>query len=115
MSPAALSVKIYGSYAVLIGVLSALFPSSVGGLLQVDPELLRWVGGLLIVFGVLLRQGADHDSAWLIRSSIWMRLLLGSGLIVTGMVHESWNLLFLSAVEFGSALWTRAASARHWQ
>lgn len=117
MSPAALSVRIYGSYAALLGVLLVLFPNALAGWLTLseNPPALRWFGLTLISFGLLLRQGADHDAPWLIRNSIWTRIGVGIGLTIAGAVGGAWNLLFLAAIELGSALWTRTTSSRHWQ
>lgn len=117
MSPAALSVRLYGSYAVLLGALLVVFPDTLARWLMVEPNAIsfRWVGLFAIVIGVLFRQGSDHDDAWMLRSSIWMRIGVGIGLAIMGIFSSSWNLLFLTAIDLGSALWTRAASARHWQ
>lgn len=115
MSPAALSVRIYSGYVTLLGAFFVFLPASTGSAFGLAPDAIRWVGALLVVFGILLRQGTDHDDAWLIRSSIWMRLVLGAVLIVVAVQHDATNLLLLAAVEFGSSLWTRVASTRHWQ
>jgi uncharacterized membrane protein len=117
MSPAALSVRIYGSYAALLGLLLVLFPNTLAGWLTLseNPPALRWAGMVLIGLGLLLRQGADHDAPWLLRSSVWIRIAIGIGLAISGVAAGAWNLLFLSAIDLGSALWTRSTSSRHWQ
>ena len=116
MSPAARSVRIYATYVILLGIFLVAFPDTLARWLILEPNspALRWLGQILIGLGLIFRQGADHNTSWLIRSSVWIRIGIGLVLVIVGIESGAWNLLFIAAIDFGSALWTRRSLSRHW-
>lgn len=116
MDPIARSVRVWGFYALGMGLLLMAVPDLLFAILLVpatDEPWVRVVGVLAFAIGIYYLGGASSAEVEpFARASVAGRLVVTAGIAVVAIVWGYWMLLLIAAVELLSALWTYSLLSR---
>ncbi|MGA2848907.1 MAG: hypothetical protein ABSE46_07930 [Terracidiphilus sp.] len=113
MSRARVSIVVYGAYLAAAGVVMGLFPDALMALARITDTHDFWVriaGVLSFVVGIKAIQNSYVENTTLFRFDNFTRTLAATFmviLVVMGIAPKI--ILVLSALEYGSSIWTELA------
>jgi hypothetical protein len=110
MSRSAFSIKVFGWYALALGLVLVLAPNLLLPLLRFPPTSEVWIralGVVLVHVGALYWVAARSEAVAIFRASVWLRLLVPAWFVAFVLLGLAGPLLLLfGAADAAGALWT---------
>jgi hypothetical protein len=112
MGSAALSIKVFGVYAILTGLDLVIAPNLLLSTLEIPPTnevWLRVVGVLVLVIGYYLACGVANAKAFFKATLFGRTLGFVLPVVLTFAASAPWQLALFGLVDLAEAAWTAAA------
>lgn len=104
-----LTIRVWGFYAMALGIVLATIPNLALELLGVhatDEVWIRVLGVVTIGLGIVYYGGARGRSVDVVKATIWDRVVVVVGLIVLWIAGGPWQLVIFALVELVGIAWT---------
>lgn len=113
-----LTIRVWGYYAIAIGIAFAAIPNvvfDIFGIPTTEEVWIRVVGLISIDLGLVYLGGALGKSVEVVKATIWGRMVVVGGLVAVWIAGGPWQLVLFAAIDLVGLTWSwralRAARA----